>query len=242
MRFALISDLHGNVPAVEAVLADARHQGVDAVICLGDVATLGPHPREILDLLRDCVCLLGNHDEFLLDAQLIHTYTEAPIIVDAVEWCRSELRSSDLAFLAGFQRTFEVGLAGAGTLSLFHGTVRSNMENLLAFTPPDELDAMLAGRRAEVLAGGHTHVPMLRQHRGMWVVNSGSVGMPFREYAFGGPPDLVPGADYAIVEGGPSGIAVNLRHVDVDARRLRTAISGSSMPLAPRLRGIYAGW
>ena len=64
MRIALISDLHGNAVALEAVLAHADRMGVDETICLGDVATLGPRPREVVGMLRDrgCRCILGNHD------------------------------------------------------------------------------------------------------------------------------------------------------------------------------------
>ncbi|MEO6600819.1 MAG: metallophosphoesterase family protein, partial [Polyangiaceae bacterium] len=69
MRVALISDLHGNELAFNAVLADIARQGVDQIICLGDVATLGPRPRDVLGRLAElrCVCILGNHDEFMLD-------------------------------------------------------------------------------------------------------------------------------------------------------------------------------
>ena len=69
MKIALISDTHGNLPALEAVLEDIRAQGVDGIIFLGDAATLGPQPRETLEALRslDCTCILGNHDAALLD-------------------------------------------------------------------------------------------------------------------------------------------------------------------------------
>src|SRR5579864_7644495 len=92
MRIALISDLHGNEVSLRAVLDDVARVGVDRLICLGDVATLWPRPRQVLAMLRalGCDCILGNHDEFLLDPALIHTYTEAPVIVDAVDWCRRQ--------------------------------------------------------------------------------------------------------------------------------------------------------
>ena len=69
MRIALISDLHANEVALGAVLADIKRVGVDRIICLGDVATLGPHPESVLQTLRDlgCPCIQGNHDAFLLE-------------------------------------------------------------------------------------------------------------------------------------------------------------------------------
>lgn len=241
MRIALISDLHANIVSLDSVLRDIEQAGVDRIICLGDVATLGPEPSAILARLRDlnCECILGNHDEFLLAPELIRTYSEAPVIIDSVAWCRQRLSSDDLAFVRGFRRTHELGLEGGGTLLLFHGSVRSNMENLLATTPPEEVDEHLDGRRATVLAGGHTHLQMLRQHRGMLLVNPGSVGLPFREYAMGGPPVLLPDAEYAIVASSPAGVTVELRRVRVDVRRLCSAVASSDLPLAPTLRAQY---
>ena len=202
MRVALISDLHANDVALQAVLADIARVGTDQIVCLGDVATLGPRPREVLARLRDlaCPCILGNHDEFLLDAQLIHTYTEAPVIVDAVDWCRAQLSREELDFVRTFEARRGVALDGGATLLLFHGSPRSHMEDLLATTPPDELDRALDGRAATVMAGGHTHVQLLRQHRGTLLVNPGSLGMPFREYVGGRAPTILDHAEYAIVE------------------------------------------
>jgi len=241
MRVALISDLHANEPALEAVLYDARESGVDQIVCLGDVATLGPRPGAILARLRElgCPCILGNHDEFLLDPALIERYTEAPVITESVKWCRDRLSSADLDFIRTFRRTYEVSLEGGATLFAFHGSARSNMEDILATTPAEAVDGMLDGRHATVLAGGHTHLQMLRQHRGMWIANPGSVGMPFREYAFGGPPRLLDHAEYAIVDATRSGVGVTLRRVPVDKTALLAALATSDVPIAPFLRAQY---
>jgi putative phosphoesterase len=241
VRIALISDLHANEVAFDAVLADCKLLGVDRIVCLGDVATLGPRPAEILERLKDlgCPCILGNHDEFLLDAELIRRYTEAPIIVHAVDWCRAELRAEHLDFVRGFVRTLEIPLE-RGTLFLFHGTPRSHMEDLLAETPPERVDEMLRGHHATVMAGGHTHIQMLRQHRGILLVNPGSLGMPFKEYVGGRAPTILPHAEYAVVESSPAGASVLLRRVELPGAALRDALRGSTMPLAPGLLAQYA--
>jgi predicted phosphodiesterase len=114
------------------------------------------------------------------------------------------------------------------------------MEDLLASTPDDRVDAMLDGARAKVLAGGHTHLQMLRQHRGMTLVNSGSVGMPFREYASGGPPVILPHAEYAIIDIEPHAVSVELRRVALDRHALASQIDGWDNPLAKPLRASYA--
>jgi len=103
-----------------------------------------------------------------------------------------------------------------------------------------DLDRILAGVQASVVAGGHTHVQMLRQHRGTWVVNPGSVGMPFREYVYGGPPTVLPHAEYAILEANRGGVRVDLRRVAVDRSVAVPAIQGCSNPMRDLLLLQYA--
>jgi putative phosphoesterase len=240
VRIALISDLHANEVALDAVLADITRLGVDRIVCLGDVATLGPRPSQILARLQDlgCPCILGNHDEFLLDADLIRGYTEAPIIVDSVDWCRAGLSAGELGFVGTFVRTLEIPLE-SGTLFLYHGSPRSHMEDILAETPPERVDELLDGKVGTVMAGGHTHIQMLRQHRGILLLNPGSLGMPFKEYVAGRAPTILPHAEYAVVESSPSGVAVMLRRVDLDRAQLRDAVRDSRLPLAPALLSQY---
>jgi putative phosphoesterase len=240
MRVALISDLHGNLVALRAVLDEIRASNVDRLVCLGDVATLGPAPREVLETLAElrCPCILGNHDEFLLDEDLIRSYTEAPPVVAAVDACRSGLGAGELAFVATFTRTLDLDLDGA-TLGLFHGSPRSNMEDLLATTPAEALDEALGDARPTVMAGGHTHLQMLRQHQGALLVNPGSLGMPFESYAQGGPPRILPHAEYAIVESSEGRVGVTLRRVPLDRRALLDALAGWDNPLRDYLADQY---
>lgn len=242
MRIALISDLHGNLAALDAVLADIARSGVDQVVCLGDVATLGPQPHEVMARVRalGCMCIVGNHDAFLLDPELIHTYSEIPAILAAVDWCRGQLDASDLAFVQTFQSEHTVALPGNQTLLLFHGTPRSHMEDALATTPTDTLDEMLGGRQATVLASGHTHIQMLRQHNGMLWVNPGSVGMPFRAYVHGQPPQIMRHAEYAIVDAEANAVSVTHKRVAVDLTAVRAAVMACDNPLRAMLAAQYA--
>jgi len=242
MRIALISDLHGNELALKAVLSDIERVGVDQLACLGDVATLGPRPQEVLSRLAalGCVCILGNHDEFMLDPDLIRSYSEAPIIVDAVDWCREQLSSSDRELIGRFERHHEFDLGGGASLFAFHGTPESNMTDLLATSPPGSVDTMLAGRSATVMAGGHTHIQMLRQHRGLLLVNPGSVGLPFREYVAGAAPTVMPYAEYAIVEARDRSVAIALHRVALDKVQLRAQATSVVHPLGAALAQMYA--
>jgi putative phosphoesterase len=239
-RIALISDIHANEVALRAVLAEIRRNGVDQVICLGDVATLGPQPNAVIEILGElgCRCIMGNHDEFLLDAELVHTYSGAPQVVASIDWSRCCLSRVELDFLGSFERSCEITLAKS-TVQFFHGSPRSHMEDILASTPPEALDAMLAGTTATILVGGHTHIQMLRQHHGRLLVNPGSVGLPFKDYVGGRAPTILSHAEYAIIEESDGAIGVSLQRVLLDKDKLRQAQSDTDHPLGPWLREQY---
>jgi predicted phosphodiesterase len=242
MRLAFISDLHGNEQALRAVLKDIAAGGVDQVICLGDVATLGPRPEAVLEQLEASrtLTLMGNHDDFMLDASLVAAYSKIPVLIDAIDWCRDRLSSDGLAFIRSFQRTFELTLENGERLLAYHGTPDSNVTDLLATTPPDEVDAMLDGQRASIMLGGHTHIQMLRQHRGFLLVNPGSLGMPFKEYVGGGPPEVLPHAEYALVESTKTSSNVRLHRVALDKHELRKSAQSVDNPLSPSLAAMYS--
>jgi predicted phosphodiesterase len=235
MRIGLISDIHGNLVALEAVLADIDQAGVDQIICLGDVAALGPQPCEVAARLRTlgCACIMGNHDLEVLNPDLVHQDAGlSPWEVELVEWCVGQLSEADVDYLRSFRPLMEMPLAADGSLLCFHGSPRSHLEKLLATTPTAELDEMLAGHAATVMAGGHTHVQMLRQHKGLMVVNPGSIGFPLEEVPFEGMPRYLPWAEYAIIDWVDGVLGVEFRRVSVDLGRVKHAALTSGMPRA----------
>lgn len=215
---------------------------VDRVICLGDVATLGPRPAHVLDRLmaEQIPCVLGNHDAFLIEPDLLGTYTEVPAVVDSVRWCQGMVRPEHLDFVHSFAGTMTVPLDGGRVLQLYHGVPASHMTDLLATHTDEEIDGFLRDLEGDVFAGGHTHIQMLRQHRGKLVINPGSVGMPFEEYVGGQVPTLMRHAEYAIVEGDKHGVGVSLRRVEVDLDVARAHVEATKWPLQGYLRGQYA--
>ena len=233
MRIALISDIHGNSIALRAVLDHIDRQGADSIVCLGDIAALGPSPVETVQTIRDlgCPCVMGNHDAFMNDPELIRSYTDVPQVLASVDWCRDRLTHDDLAFLASFPADMEIPIIPGASLWIFHGTPRSHMENLLAETPPAELDRMLGGRTAQLIACGHSHVQMLRQHRGTLIVNPGSVGLPYREVISDTPPEVLDHAEYAIIEISAQGTNVTLFRVPVDRDALFKSAQATDHPL-----------
>jgi putative phosphoesterase len=178
VRIALISDLHANLVALDAVLADAAAAGADRVICLGDIVSLGPEPRETLARLRDrgIPCLQGNHDPLPPDP---------PCLAELEAWCEERLTPEERAWLRALPARIEVPLDGTTTLLCVHGSPRSFDEQVLAETPDADLEAMLADHHAAVTVCGHTHVQLLRRLGDRVVVNVGSVGMPFEERTTG---------------------------------------------------------
>ena len=123
---------------------------------------------------------------------------------------------------------------------LYHGSPRSNVEDILATTPPELLDTLFGEHEAIVMAGGHTHVQMLRQHRGRLVLNVGSVGMPFREYVAGARPTLLAHAEYTIVEEAAGVVSVTLCRVPLDKTAMRDSLAQSTNPLRDWLIEQYA--
>jgi len=234
MRIALFSDIHGNLVSFDAVLADIERERPDRMICLGDVATLGPQPRQVVARLRalGCPCITGNHETYLFSAELRRAYMDVAWFNQSIDWCRDQLSAADLDYLRTFQPLLNVKLDAKTTLLCFHGSPHSDTDNIFAVTPPAELDQMLAGYSATLMVGGHTHVQMLRQHRGTLVVNVGSVGMPFEEMPFKDAPRVLPWAEYAIVNWLNGVLTVDFRRVPVDIDAIKQAALASGMPEA----------
>lgn len=234
MRIALISDIHGNQVAFDAVLADIEHQRPDRLIFLGDSITIGPQPLTVLEKLRslDCDYVMGNHDAALLDLEHVLEYRIASTLVPTIHWCAEQLEPADLDFLRGFVRTLSVPLGGDDTLFCYHGSPQSNTDLILATTPGESLDWLFNSHRATIMAGGHTHIQMLRQHHGTLVVNPGSVGNAFVSAAVTDTePELLPWAEYAIIEWIDGHISVDLRRLQFDIPALIDVLEASALPI-----------
>ncbi len=169
---ALLYDVHANLPALDAVLADARAAGARTFVLGGDYAFAGAWPRETVSRLRelDAVWIRGNGERWTASPE------EAPdlaFVSQALQWCRVQLGRELVADLAALPTTVE--LDGA----LFcHGSPRSDVETFLP-EPADGEQELLAGATSPVLVFGHSHLQFSRDANGRLLVNPGSVGMPF---------------------------------------------------------------
>ncbi len=234
MRVALLADCHGNLVSLDAALTDIRRVGADQIICLGDVAS-GPQPRETLARLRavGCPVVMGNADSWLLDPgpQPPGEAENLGRISEVDSWCAAQMRPEDLGYIRTFQPTIRVQLRDMLALLCVHGSPRSNMDVISSTTPEDVLEAFLDGIDATVVAGGHTHAPMLRQFRDITLINPGSVGFPYERLRPTGRICNPPWAEYAVVEW-RGALQVEFRRVPVDAAAIVQSILRSGMPHA----------
>jgi len=218
MRIGILSDIHGNLPALEAVLADMERRGVDRVVNLGDVAFRGPFPAECTVRVRQmgAPVILGNTEVWLTEAE--PKLPEALLAVRA--WTRERMAPADLDWLAALPAEFRLEVAGQRLL-FAHGSPRSNMEFLFPFTPEADLKAALAASAADVVVVGHTHWAFSRRIGQVHLIGAGSIGLPF---------DGDPRAAYAILEVTERSVGVTHVRVAYDQERTVAAARESGFP------------
>jgi predicted phosphodiesterase len=181
-RVAALYDIHGNLPALDAVLAEVP---ADAVIVIGgDIAT-GLFPAETLDRLRglgERVCWLrGNADRELTQGDEGAVPDEAPAPDEALAWVRAKLNREQIAFLYGLPEAVTLDVAGLGRVLFVHATPRNDVDIFTERTPEENVGPCFAGVEADLVVCGHTHVQFDRELAGLRVVNAGSVGMAYED-------------------------------------------------------------
>lgn len=237
MRVAIFSDVHGNLVALEALLAELEREQPDATVCLGDVAQGGAEPAECLDLVRElgCPVVLGNADDLLLTLDVSAEEGDPERqrrLVEVAEWSIARVGEERLAFVRGFTPTVELDLGGGRTLLGFHGSPRSFDEILLPTTADEKLERALAGWQAAVSAGGHVHHQWQRRLGDRLFVSVGSAGLA---YDHDQPADAFfyrPWAEYALLSVDESGVEVEFRRVPFDAGEVVEATLASGHPYA----------
>ncbi len=185
MRVAAIYDIHGNLPALEAVLQDIRQAEVDHVVVGGDVLP-GPMPRETITCLRDLDIpvqfIQGNGDrEVLALMRGTETDTVPEPFREVVRWTAQQLDPEHEPFLASWPKTLRLEIRGLGEVLFCHATPRSDTEIFTRMTSEDRLLPVFEGLDVPVVVCGHTHMQFDRMIGTIRVLNAGSVGMPFGE-------------------------------------------------------------
>lgn len=181
-RVAAIYDIHGNLPALEAVLADIRREGADLVICGGDVLP-GPMPRECMDALIELDLpthfIHGNGDRFVLEALRGVENDRLPETVrEAIRWNGEQLGAEHVRLLDSWPGTLRLPVPQVGEVLFCHATPRNDTEIFTRLTPEERLVPIFGTAGADVVVCGHTHMQFDRTVGRARVVNAGSVGMP----------------------------------------------------------------
>ena len=213
MPTAALADIHGNVQALDAVLADPRFATAERIVVLGDVVA-GTFPAETLDRLAalggGVRILRGNADRIVLEED-----------GEESRWVRDRLGPDRLSAVKAWPPSFAIDVEGLGTVRCCHATPRGDEEILTKITPESDLAAALKGTVEPVVIGGHTHVQFDR-FAGRWrYVNVGSVGRPYESR---------PGAYWALL--GPD---VVLLRTEYDVQAAAEAALGSGQPGAERV-------
>jgi putative phosphoesterase len=224
-RIALFSDMHGNSAATEAVLAAIHAEGLDEVICLGDLVGYGARPNEVIGLIRgrEIPTIMGNYDDGVGFDQddcgcAYRSEVERACGQASLAWTRATVDEDRKSYLRTLLSELRREINGV-RVRFVHGSPRRMNEYLFEDRNPASLERIAKGVDADVLVFGHTHIPWSRKVGGVRFVNTGSVGKP---------KDGDPRAAWVLLTIGPDGeIGVTTRRVAYDITSMAKAIRGA---------------
>lgn len=223
MRVAVLADIHGNLPALDAVLRDVEAAGVDAVVLNGDIAD-GPMPAQTLDRLAGlgdrAIWVRGNSDRSLTEA-FDGTFQPSGLASNAgaeyFAWCAARISRAQRDLLADLPLTVSLDIDGLGAVAFCHGTARDDNEFILVDSPVEHYRAAFAELAEATVVVGHTHMPFDRLADGRRVVNPGSVGLGYGH----------PGASWALL--GPD-VVLRRTVYDTEAAAAALETAASDLP------------
>jgi predicted phosphodiesterase len=218
-RVAALYDIHGNLPALEAVLEEVAREDVDAIVVGGDVVP-GPMPGRTVDMLlaltRPVHFICGNGERDVLAFLQGEVPSRVPPdFHSAMRWVADGLSRHHVEALAAWGATTRIAVAGLGEVLFCHATPRNDNEIFTRRTPEDRLRPLMEATGARVVVCGHTHMQFDRTAGDVRVANAGSVGMPFGQ----------PGAYWALL-----GPAVELRRTSYDLEAAAQRIRATEYP------------
>ncbi len=224
---AVITDIHANLPALEAVLARIDELGITRIFCGGDLVGYGPHPNEVCELIqaRDILTIYGNYDyaiaRDLEDCGCAYiTPHDRELGQQSVDWTLANTGRAAKDFMRGlpFDMHFPVGDADA---HLVHGSPRRVNEYLFEDKPASLYERLARAETDQVMVFGHTHKPWVREYGGVLFVNCGSVGKP---------KDADPRAAFAILRAAPGRPQVTIERVAYDAQAVADQVAAAGLP------------
>jgi len=233
MRIAFISDIHGNAIALEAVLHDMKHKGIDKIYVLGDLCYRGPEPKRSLALIRslNTEVIKGNADEWVVRGVREGEVPEKAIAMmnNEREWTVSKLDQTDMEYLKTLPTHVSCTIDGI-KISGFHATPVSLFDVILPHADDVELTSRLMGSTdAHIYIYAHIHKPYIRYVNGKVIMNIGSVGLPF---------DGIAKASYGIVEVDNNNFRTSIERVIFDIEKVVQLYKEASYPNAEMMINI----
>ncbi|HTY81991.1 MAG TPA: metallophosphoesterase family protein [Dehalococcoidales bacterium] len=183
MLIAFISDVHANLPALQAAVADAKKRGATRIICAGDITGYGPFPDGVCDFLHDgkIESISGNYDIKVLDVIKNGKSAVAGLQKKkkaVVVWTAKNLKKTSRQYLKDLPESIEEELPGGHKLLVVHGSTISNDDDIYPSITANGLKTKLKSARPDILVCGHTHIPFIKRVGAMLVINCGSAGHP----------------------------------------------------------------
>ena len=222
-QIAIFGDIHGNLPALEAVLADIDKRGLTTLYCLGDLVGYGTWPDEVIDLIRarEMPVIMGNYDQGVGNSSddcgcAYKTEDDRERGRQSIAWTNAHTRADNKAYLRTLPARIALQL-GAHQVLLVHGSPRKINEYLYEDRPEHSMERIMDGIEADVLVCGHTHLPYHRTlSSGRQIINAGSVGKP---------KDKNPAACYVVLSAGDdNALQVEFVRVPYDVEKAAQAI------------------
>lgn len=176
MKIAAISDIHGNIYALMKVLEDIENEKVDLIICLGDLVGYGPHPNEVVALIkrREIPCIKGNYDASVVDGDFTFI-RDNTVNSFTLPWTCNEVRASNKHFLSELPTELNYDFNGV-KIKFTHGSPKKINEYL--FENGDNTKNIMNDLEEDVLVCAHTHIPSYKEFNNKLFINVGSVGKP----------------------------------------------------------------
>lgn len=210
-KLAILSDIHGNLPALEAVISDLRNFDIDHVIVPGDVISFGPFSRQTAEIVIEngWSVIRGNNEFFLVDYKTRRAPAEwnDPIAFAPTAWLDKQFHPQLKVKIGAWPDSLHLRFRDAPPIQVFHGTPDSPWDPIYWTMLDEEIEKKLARVEAEYVLCGHTHLPMDRQVSRWRIFNPGSVGVPL---------DGVFSASYMILEGNEQGWTPTFRRIPFD--------------------------
>ncbi len=238
MKIALISDIHGNTVALKQVLADARKNKADQIICLGDSFINGANPVGTLHMLREenIPSVRGNTEDFICDAYRSKCASERfnnlkEPLQQTVAWCAENFSEEDISYLESLPLTRNIELPHNLSLLCYHATPNANIEILRENSENELFEQLTKDFSADFYAGGHTHTPYIKKYMGKTFLNPGCLGIPIAKIDEEKKLSLYSGAEYMMLDVTPEGdIDIQIKRIHMAKEELLALVMESEMP------------